>query len=86
MRGVFQPNVFQHNVFQIAFWRAHLKHDLDVYLATRLGAEGLIAVRLQPSAGLATRLGPEGLITVRPQPGIDLIAVREKSSGEVAVL
>ena len=60
MSGVFNPHIFQNNVFQIgiAIWFPHLAHDLDVCLEVRPGAQGFIVVRDAATGALSVRPHP----------------------------
>jgi hypothetical protein len=87
-RGVFDPRIFQNNVFQISIWYSPLPHDLSTAVAVRPGAQGFIVVRDAATGVLSMRPHPySASVEVRPDDvGVGLIEVRDKASGEVVVL
>jgi hypothetical protein len=88
MSGVFDPRIFQHNVFQIWIWYPPLAHDLETSLEVRPGAQGFIVVRDAATGVLSMRPHPyNATVEVRPDDvGVGLIEVRDKATGEVSVL
>lgn len=88
MPSVFDPRIFQNNVFQISIWYPPLPHNLSTAVSVRSGAQGFIVVRDAATSSLSMRPHAyNATVEVRPDAiGVELVVVRDKSSGEVSVL
>ena len=83
MSGVFQPNIFQHNVFQVT-WPS-LAHHLVAAAAVRGGMWAEVEVHDSASGLLIVRSKSYADVEVRPDAMATLIVVRATPGAEVVV-